>query len=630
MAMGSWRTQTPTPTAVNSHSIGVLGRHLHVAGSNAIPREIHYRRDPDSDTWESLAPVPSRSEASAAGTVHDKLYVLGGGNLNTPRRYNREYDLVTDAWSYDASLPTPTYNHAVSVVDGALYSLGGLSSSTSVQGYNRVYHPVTDAWEERSRLPEPRQSHTANPIGSVIYITGGSLRATINVADHSVIAYDTISDTYTNCRDMPAGQQVHAAGSIDGKVYTAGGYSQAYLNIMQEYDPVTDTWAARADMLTGRGFLAAGVVDGRLFAVGGQVDGNVALDVVEEYTPPQEPGGDYLSGTSISETSGTGRLTARVGISGVGETLTHGTGLLSTLLSLAGTSTTATDGSGRLVMPVDIAGTSTTESAGAGDMLAPYPVPMDGDWITETAGEGSIVVLTNLRGPSLTRTAGRGTLTIEDTTGEFAEADALAHRLPDTYNKDRGSRITRLFRIVGQEFAEIRRALRTTEQQRDVDQATGATLEGIGGNVRQPRGQLNDRAYRALIKAKIARHLSPGDVNSIKQVVAAMLDIGTADVGVRQLWHTDPPEPAAVEITAPMDALAQFDLTPTQFAAIMQHIVAAGVRVTSLLGGTFELSEELEQDEERGLADDDMTIGGTLGEYYDVGDDTELPLEEIA
>lgn len=335
----------------------------------------------------------------------------------------------------------------------------------------------------------------------------------------------------------------------------------------------------------------------------------------------------YVSGTSTTMTTAQGRLTRRPHFSGVGETLTLGEGRISVRLDLSGWSTTLTVGQGRAVIPVDIEGISITETDGSGDMIAPRPVPIEGPWIALTTGSGTLLVFANLRGPSLTRTTGRGRLHLEDTTGEFVEAEHLVKRLPDTYNKTRGSRITRLFRVVGAEFAEIRRSLITTERMRDIDQATGATLDGIGRNVHQLRGQLNDRAYRTLIKAKIARHLSPGDVNSIKQVVSTMLDIPMSEVGVRQLWRADPPEPAAVEVSAPIHALAQFELSPTQFATIMQHIVAAGVRVTSLLGGTFELSEQLEQDEERGLADDDMTFGGTLGEYYDIGDETELPLE---
>src|SRR5690606_10076868 len=135
---------------------------------------------------------------------------------------------------------------------------------------------------------------------------------------------------------------------------------------------------------------------------------------------------------------------------------------------------------------------------------------------------------------------------------------------------------------VGSELAQIRLALRTTERYRDIDQATGATLDGIGRNVRQPRGQLSDRAYRTVIKAAIARHLSPGTVDAIKQIVAAMLDVPVTEINVRQMWTADPPEPAAVLITAPIGALAEFELTPAQFAVLMQRIVAAGVRVSSL------------------------------------------------
>lgn len=622
--MGEWRTRAPMPTARRGTTAGVIDSQVYVAGGyidvSPNANEIY---NPATDTWAQSNALPSGNPyATAWGVINRRLYMAGGWSLTST---HREYNPDTSTWASKRALPFGTdltlggvYNERLHVVSGR--KAGGAHRE------HVAYDPVTNSWSSKAGIPVGRFMPAGGVVGDHLYVIGGRVLVSSPTPVERNDAYNFITNTWSVC-EPPAADSGQIGAVIDEKLYLMGSSSTLHSRDNKIYTPVMDTWSAGTEMPTGRSMGAAATVDGRVYVFGGYPNADPPTGANEEYTPTVPPDSDELSGTSITETTGSGHLTARVGISGVSETVTDGSGPMGMRDSLSGTSITETTGSGRLVMPVDISGTSTTASLGTGDMMAPYPRPLDGDWITETAGEGSIVLLTNLRGPSLTRTAGRGTLTIEDTTGEFAEAANLAHRLPDTYNKDRGSRITRLFRVVGEQFAGIRRALRTTERMRDIDQATGATLDGIGGNVRQPRGQLHDRAYRALIKAKIARHLSPGDVDSIKEVVAAMLGITPADVGVRQLWRTDPPEPAAVEITAPIHALAQFELSPTQFAAIMQHIVAAGVRVTSLLGGTFELSEDFETgDEERGLADDDMTFGGTLGEYYDTGDHAELPL----
>lgn len=210
---------------------------------------------------------------------------------------------------------------------------------------------------------------------------------------------------------------------------------------------------------------------------------------------------------------------------------------------------------------------------------------------------------------------------------EKEEARRLVERLPDTYAKEPGSRIFRFFRIMAAELNAIKDALTTTERYRDVDQAAGRTLDRIGSNVRQPRGQLADETYRALIKTKIARNLSRGDVDSVKRIIASMLSIDPSGVEMQMGWQGDPPEPAAVTLlAAPLDAIAHFGLGPEEFAAIAQRIVAAGVRVGALLQGTFEFDDFPKLDPDKGFADEAQTIGGTLGAYYDAPS-AELPID---
>lgn len=270
---------------------------------------------------------------------------------------------------------------------------------------------------------------------------------------------------------------------------------------------------------------------------------------------------------------------------------------------------------------------------------------------------------------------------------EKEEARRLVERLPDTYSKEPGSKLFRFFRIMAAELNAIKDALTTTERYRDVDQAAGWTLDRIGSNVRQPRGQLADETYRALIKTKIARNLSRGDVDSVKRIIASMLSIEPSGVEMRMGWQDDPPEPAAVSIlSAPLSAIANFGLGPQDFAVIAERIVAAGVRVGVLLQGTFEFDDvpplfpadvqpfeaihdpvligdsvvdsdwlvdgeaafdedtgleywfhvvfgidiheygPTQYDDERGWADEAQTIGGTLGAFYDAPT-PELPID---
>ena len=212
---------------------------------------------------------------------------------------------------------------------------------------------------------------------------------------------------------------------------------------------------------------------------------------------------------------------------------------------------------------------------------------------------------------------------------ELQEARELINRLPDTYAKETSSRLFKFFRVLGAEFAEVRDALTTTEEYRDIDRAAGETLDRIGSNVEQERGQVSDYTYRGLIKGKIARNLSPGDADSIKGIVSVMLSVPVSEVSVTPYWRRVEQEPAAVEIAAPLHALAQYQLPPERWAAIMQLIVAAGVRASVLLRGTFQFSSlpaESQYAADKGFADLEQTTGGRLGAYYDAPT-PELPIK---
>jgi len=64
----------------------------------------------------------------------------------------------------------------------------------------------------------------------------------------------------------------------------------------------------------------------------------------------------------------------------------------------------------------------------------------------------------------------------------------MLKRLTDNYRKDPQSNVGKLLGIVAGELEEAREALETTENYRDIDQATGVTLDRIGYNFLQYRG----------------------------------------------------------------------------------------------------------------------------------------------
>ncbi|WP_289142933.1 DUF2612 domain-containing protein [uncultured Brevibacillus sp.] len=113
-------------------------------------------------------------------------------------------------------------------------------------------------------------------------------------------------------------------------------------------------------------------------------------------------------------------------------------------------------------------------------------------------------------------------------------ADTLK-RLTSRYLKTPYSNIGKIFNIVSIQIEEARRTLDKIEQCRDVDQAVGASLDRIGRNVGQARGNSPDIDYRKLIKTKIIANRSRGDIETINEVLDVLM--GEAYLGVQEAWN---------------------------------------------------------------------------------------------
>ncbi|KAF6591041.1 hypothetical protein [Paenibacillus sp. EKM205P] len=207
----------------------------------------------------------------------------------------------------------------------------------------------------------------------------------------------------------------------------------------------------------------------------------------------------------------------------------------------------------------------------------------------------------------------------------------LIKKLTDVFTKNPNSNIGKLFTIVAGPINDLETTFRTIEEWRDIDTAQGTTLDLIGGNVGQLRGAATDEIYRIMIKSKIARNLSKGDVNTIIRVIALAVGADYSEIKIQQKF-SDPldPEPAALSLMRlPLEKLNESGIELSQFVQIIQKTVAAGVSVQSIeLAGTFEFGSLPEEyDTERGWGStNDSVIGGRLGAVYEPGKNTDLPI----
>ncbi len=215
---------------------------------------------------------------------------------------------------------------------------------------------------------------------------------------------------------------------------------------------------------------------------------------------------------------------------------------------------------------------------------------------------------------------------MSDTVDDYL--DEVYDLVPDNYDKETTSNFMKLMAVLSGAFVEIGEALDLTLVYRDVDEATGYTLDLIGKNVNQQRGRLSDDIYRVVIKSAILRNQSGGGINDIIEITAKLLNVENNTISVEELYTDTTPEPAAIGITeVPLEALLETGMDITTFGKIVGTLVAAGVRLDTIdLSGTFVFGETLETESEYGFADLSQTTGGSLGGAFTPDDSPLFPI----
>ena len=157
---------------------------------------------------------------------------------------------------------------------------------------------------------------------------------------------------------------------------------------------------------------------------------------------------------------------------------------------------------------------------------------------------------------------------------------------------------------IEQTFDDLNRLL-------DIDNADGVYLDMYGKMFNVKRGQDSDDKYRIQIKSKIGQNFTDGRHEKIIEILAFVLQCDTSDINLKNGETTGSVVlediPLNVRITAGFDT--------SRVNSLIEDLLPVGVTLTSFVySGTFEFGTgENEQDNTKGFANADGTIGGYLG-----------------
>ncbi|HJT22946.1 MAG TPA: kelch repeat-containing protein, partial [bacterium] len=270
----NWTILAPMPTGRQELAAGVDNGILYAVGgygNSGILNTVE-AYDPATNSWSTKVPMPTARQGLAVGVVNGILYALGGigiahgggsGSvyLNTVEAYNP----ATNSWSTMAPMPTARYGLSVAVMNGILYAVGGWNFSSGLLNTVETYDPATNSWSTKAFMPTARSNTAAGVLDGILYVAGGS--------SSSLEAYNPCTNSWTTgLPGLPTPMGYPAGGVMNGQFYLADGVTVEF------YNPSTNSWTSQATNPTARQSLAGGVINNVFYLVGGWSGNNLATN----------------------------------------------------------------------------------------------------------------------------------------------------------------------------------------------------------------------------------------------------------------------------------------------------------------------------------------------------------------
>lgn len=278
---GTWSTLAPLLAPTEGMQVGQIGNRIIAAyGLSGADTNLTRIYDIDANSWSagSAAPLPVRSEGAAA-TRGGNLYAVGGRSAGSPLADLDRYTAATNTWVSLASMPTPRRGLGAAVVGNALYAIGGSTGAAPCSGTPLAtverYSFASGTWTTVAPLPSPRSDLAAYAHGGKIYVFGGCTGSEAAVTN-AVDVYNVATNTWsTTPADMPtARSSMYAAGRKGGTIYVIGGQAGGVqLATNEAYKIAANSWSAAAPMPSPRAEMGVASHGGRIYTVGGGLRG---------------------------------------------------------------------------------------------------------------------------------------------------------------------------------------------------------------------------------------------------------------------------------------------------------------------------------------------------------------------
>ncbi|MDR2707925.1 MAG: hypothetical protein LBB87_04190 [Nitrososphaerota archaeon] len=295
----SWTKLTNMPTSRYGLGLAVVSGKIYAIGGLNEKGELAVNEmyDPITNRWSTKASMPTARAGFAIAAYESKIYVIGGSVGDSFTGNMEVYDTISDTWETVTSMPTPRADLSANIVDGKIYLMGGKTYSSGTPNHGQtaitqMYDVATDTWSTNTSMPMALQGYASTVIDSKIYVIGGT-RQSVSGVDSAVSTlqiYDTQTGVWVNGSSLNTPDSYGSAVVTSGvmapsMIYYIGGYSMgSFSDKTWIYNVEEDSWSEGAKMSTPRAYFGLAVVNDVIYAVGG-FDGSTGLNFNEEFKP---------------------------------------------------------------------------------------------------------------------------------------------------------------------------------------------------------------------------------------------------------------------------------------------------------------------------------------------------------
>jgi subtilisin-like proprotein convertase family protein len=215
-----------------------------------------------TNTWSTVAPLPSGRDRGTTARVKDSLYMVGGANSsNTYTNTLYRYDINGNSWTTKANIPQNIgWGKAVGYQDSLIYLLGGYNGTATLSTVY-IYNTISNTWRAASPMPSIRFAGACAISGdTIVYVSGVDGAAIQNTTYRGVIDQsDRTQITWTTGAPLPAPVSsgmfridAHSWGN-KGIILTGGSADIPFANVSNvcfTYSPGANTWTAQPNKPT--------------------------------------------------------------------------------------------------------------------------------------------------------------------------------------------------------------------------------------------------------------------------------------------------------------------------------------------------------------------------------------------